>query len=42
MDRIDETVTAGTTEIWEFDNSAGADYAPHALTWRAFSSGYLA
>ena len=31
MDRIDETVTAGTTEIWEFDNSAGADLHPMHL-----------
>ncbi len=31
MDRIDETVTASTTEIWEFDNSAGADLHPMHL-----------
>lgn len=29
MDRIDETVTAGDTEIWEFDNSVGGD--PHPM-----------
>ncbi|MFM2268664.1 MAG: hypothetical protein RL757_2105 [Bacteroidota bacterium] len=29
MDRIDETVTAGETEIWEFDNSVGGD--PHPM-----------
>ncbi len=31
MDRIDETVTAGTTEIWEFDNSNGEDLHPMHL-----------
>lgn len=29
MDRIDETVMAGETEIWEFDNSVGGD--PHPM-----------
>ncbi|MBL7818885.1 MAG: multicopper oxidase domain-containing protein [Saprospiraceae bacterium] len=29
MERIDETVTAGETEIWEFDNSVGGD--PHPM-----------
>ncbi len=29
MDRVDETVTAGETEIWEFDNSVGGD--PHPM-----------
>ncbi len=29
MGRIDETVTAGETEIWEFDNSVGGD--PHPM-----------
>jgi blue copper oxidase len=28
MDRVDETVSAGTTEIWEFDNSAGDEIHP--------------
>jgi blue copper oxidase len=28
MDRIDETVNAGTTEIWEFDNSTGDELHP--------------
>jgi blue copper oxidase len=28
MDRADETVSAGTTEIWEFDNSAGDEIHP--------------
>lgn len=28
MDRIDETVSAGTTEIWEFDNSGGDEIHP--------------
>jgi blue copper oxidase len=28
MDRIDETVSAGTTEIWEFDNSMGDEIHP--------------
>jgi FtsP/CotA-like multicopper oxidase with cupredoxin domain len=28
MDRIDETVSAGTTEIWEFDNSSGDEIHP--------------
>ena len=28
MDRIDETVGAGTTEIWEFDNIAGDEIHP--------------
>lgn len=31
MDRIDETVNAGTTEIWEFDNSQGEDLHPMHL-----------
>lgn len=31
MERIDETVTAGTTEIWEFDNSNGPDLHPMHL-----------
>ena len=31
MDRIDETVNAGTTEIWEFDNSRGEDLHPMHL-----------
>lgn len=29
MTRVDETVTAGETEIWEFDNSVGGD--PHPM-----------
>ena len=29
MERVDETVTAGETEIWEFDNSVGGD--PHPM-----------
>jgi blue copper oxidase len=29
MNRVDETVTAGDTEIWEFDNSVGGD--PHPM-----------
>ena len=28
MDRVDETVSAGTTEIWEFDNSVGDEIHP--------------
>jgi blue copper oxidase len=28
MDRVDETVSAGSTEIWEFDNSAGDEIHP--------------
>ena len=28
MTRVDEKVTAGTTEIWEFDNSAGDEIHP--------------
>ncbi|HMV07459.1 MAG TPA: multicopper oxidase domain-containing protein [Cyclobacteriaceae bacterium] len=28
MDRVDETVSAGTTEIWEFDNRAGDEIHP--------------
>lgn len=28
MERVDETVSAGTTEIWEFDNSAGDEIHP--------------
>lgn len=28
MNRIDETVKAGDTEIWEFDNSMGTDLHP--------------
>lgn len=28
MDRVDETVQAGTTEIWEFDNKAGDEIHP--------------
>jgi FtsP/CotA-like multicopper oxidase with cupredoxin domain len=28
MDRIDETVKAGTTEIWEFDNMMGDEIHP--------------
>lgn len=28
MDRVDETVSAGTTEIWEFDNSEGDEIHP--------------
>ncbi|WP_165823810.1 multicopper oxidase family protein [Pseudochryseolinea flava] len=28
MDRVDETVSAGTTEIWEFDNLAGDEIHP--------------
>jgi blue copper oxidase len=28
IDRVDETVSAGTTEIWEFDNSAGDEIHP--------------
>lgn len=31
MNRIDETVSAGTTEIWEFDNSNGEDLHPMHL-----------
>lgn len=31
MERIDETVAAGTTEIWEFDNSQGEDLHPMHL-----------
>jgi blue copper oxidase len=28
MERIDETVRAGTTEIWEFDNMMGDEFHP--------------
>lgn len=28
MDRVDETVEAGTTEIWEFDNMMGDEIHP--------------
>jgi FtsP/CotA-like multicopper oxidase with cupredoxin domain len=28
MERVDETVSAGSTEIWEFDNSAGDEIHP--------------
>jgi FtsP/CotA-like multicopper oxidase with cupredoxin domain len=28
MDRVDETVQAGTTEIWEFDNMMGDEIHP--------------
>ena len=28
MDRVDETVQAGTTEIWEFDNMMGGEIHP--------------
>lgn len=28
MDRVDETVQAGTTEVWEFDNLAGDEIHP--------------
>ena len=28
MERVDETVSAGTTEIWEFDNSMGDEIHP--------------
>lgn len=28
MERVDETVSAGTTEIWKFDNSAGDEIHP--------------
>jgi FtsP/CotA-like multicopper oxidase with cupredoxin domain len=28
MDRVDETVQAGTTEIWNFDNSTGDEIHP--------------
>lgn len=28
MERVDETVSAGTTEIWEFDNSGGDEIHP--------------
>lgn len=28
MDRVDETVSAGSTEIWEFDNTAGDEIHP--------------
>jgi len=28
MDRVDETVSAGTTEIWEIDNSVGEEIHP--------------
>ena len=31
MDRVDETVSANTTEIWEFDNSQGTDLHPMHL-----------
>jgi FtsP/CotA-like multicopper oxidase with cupredoxin domain len=31
MERIDETVSANTTEIWEFDNAAGEDLHPMHL-----------
>ncbi len=31
MDRIDETVSAGSTEIWEFNNSEGTDIHPMHL-----------
>lgn len=31
MERIDETVNAGTTEIWEFDNTNGTDIHPMHL-----------
>lgn len=40
MDRIDEQVVAGTTEIWEFDNSMGADAHPihlHGLHFQVVS-----
>ena len=40
MDRIDETVSAGTTEIWEFDNSLGTDIHPmhlHGIQFQVLS-----
>lgn len=40
MDRIDETVNAGTTEVWEFDNSNGTDLHPmhlHGVHFQVYS-----
>ncbi len=40
MDRIDEVVAAGSTEIWEFDNSLGEDLHPmhlHGLHFQVLS-----
>ena len=40
MNRIDETVNAGTTEIWEFDNSGGDEIHPmhiHGVQFQVIS-----
>lgn len=40
MDRIDETVNAGTTEIWEFNNSGGDEIHPmhiHGVQFQVLS-----
>lgn len=40
MDRIDETVEAGTTEIWEFDNKMGDEIHPmhiHGVQFQVLS-----
>ena len=40
MDRVDETVQAGTTEIWEFDNMGGDEIHPmhiHGVQFQVLS-----